>query len=148
MAELRLAAVALAACSNAGAGPTIVVGPAGWSAIDAIATAAADAAKADGVTVEAAGAWGDVSRGCYAVALQLHGGGDTAKIVDGIGAAGIATREVVYAGDVVTLGVSRAPYDGRVSAEAGSDGHVDARACFWNEREPAACAAACAGWLR
>jgi hypothetical protein len=149
MAELRLAALALAlGWSTASAGPTIVVGPTGWPALDAIAMASADAAKADGVTVEAAGAWGDTARGCYAVALQLHGGGDASKLVDGIGTAGIATRDVVYAGAGVTLGIARAPYDGRLRAEAGSDGHVTALACFWTEREPAACAATCAGWLK
>jgi hypothetical protein len=125
-----------------------MAGPSGWPELDAIATAAAAAAKVDGVTVEAAGAWGDAARGCYAVAIQLRGGGTASQIVDGIAAAGIATREVVYAGDGVTLGVSRAPYDGRVVAQAGADGHVAAHACFWNDREPAACAATCAGWLK
>jgi len=147
MAELRLAALALTSCANAGAGPTTVTGPPGWPAIDAIANAAGDGAKADGVAVEATAAWGDAARGCYALALELRGGGDAQKLVDGIGAAGIATREVVYEGSRVTLGVARAPYDGRVRADV-ADGRVNARACFWNEREPATCAAACAGWMK
>ncbi|HTR51885.1 MAG TPA: hypothetical protein VMJ10_14315 [Kofleriaceae bacterium] len=148
MAELRLAALALTSCANAGAGPTTVAGPPGWSAIETLARAAGDAAKADGVAVDATGAWGDPARGCYALAIELRGGGDAQKLVDGIASAGIATRDVVYEGTAVTLGVARAPYDGRVRAEIASDGRVAARACFWNEREPAGCAAACGGWMR
>ena len=128
-------------------------GPAGWAAIDGIAKAAGDAAKGDGVKVEAASAWGDEARGCYAVALELSGAGGSEdalakQVADGATAAGLVVKDVANASGVLTMAFARAPYTGHARAELAKTGHIAARACFWNEREPAACEAACTGWLR
>jgi hypothetical protein len=37
----------------------------------------------------------------------------------------------------------RKPYRGTLHTQLSKDGHVALLACFWNEREPAACAASC-----
>jgi hypothetical protein len=155
MAQLRLIAVLLAGCGQANAQPTLA-GPSGWPAIGDIATPMATAAKSEGVTVGAAGAWGDTARGCYAVALELKGGPAKAdalgeQVLAALTTEGIASRDVVpppAEGGTLAFSFLRAPYDGRVRAELSSDGRIGARACFWNEREPKACEAACAGWLK
>ena len=156
MAQLRLIALVLAAgCGRASAQPALT-GPAGWPAIGDVATAVTAAAKADGVTIGASGAWGDTARGCYAVALEVTGGGAKAdalgdQILAALTTEGIAARDVVPPppeGGTLAFSFLRAPYDGRVRADLASDGHIAARACFWNEREPKACETSCAGWLK
>jgi hypothetical protein len=84
-----MTAVALVACSAAGADPGaspgrgITARPGGWKQLPPIATAVAAAAKADGVAVDAVDAWGEPAAGCYAVWLELHGGaGDAAALAD------------------------------------------------------------------
>jgi hypothetical protein len=66
--------------------------------------------------------------------------------------AGIAVTDVVKptlttgpASDsgVLSLAFARAPYRGRLRAQIGKTGAYAVLACFWNEREPAACEAAC-----
>jgi hypothetical protein len=78
MGLLRVTAVALVACSAAGAdpagAPSSVAHPEGWKQLPAMAAAVGAAAKADGVTIDAVDAWGEPAHGCYAVWLELHGG--------------------------------------------------------------------------
>ena len=150
-----VAAIACALVTGCGRAEAVPgqAGPAGWTAIDGIAKAAGDSAKGDGVKVEAASAWGDPARGCYAVALELSGAGasedaQAKQVADGAAAAGLAVKDVATTGGVLTLTFTHAPYTGHARAELAKTGHIAARACFWNEREPAACEAACAGWLR
>jgi hypothetical protein len=91
---LRVTAVAIVACSAAGADPAAppsrVAHPEGWKQLPAVATAMATAAKAEGVTVDAADAWGEPAHGCYAVWLELHGGTSDAPALADQVLAGIA----------------------------------------------------------
>jgi hypothetical protein len=78
MGLLRVTAVALVACSAAGAdpaaAPSSVAHPAGWKQLPAVAATVGAAAKADGVAIDSVDAWGEPAHGCYAVWLELHGG--------------------------------------------------------------------------
>lgn len=78
MGLLRVTAVALVACSAAGAdpvaAPSSVPHPDGWKQLPAVAAAVGAAAKADGVMIDSVDAWGEPAHGCYAVWLELHGG--------------------------------------------------------------------------
>jgi len=154
MALLRLTLVALAACGQAGAQPSTASGltvPAGWVAIPEIATAITTAAKGDGVTVAGAEAWGDPARGCYGVWLALTGDGASAEqVLAGIAEQPLTTSSVVKpegADGLVTLSFETAPgaaspYRGRLRARIAT-GKITTLACFANDREPAACEAAC-----
>ena len=55
--------------------------PAGWQALPEIATAVGAAARAEGVTVDGAEAWGEPAMGCYAAWVSLHGDGATSQQV-------------------------------------------------------------------
>lgn len=141
--------LALAACGQAGAQPTATSGltaPVGWIAIPAIATAAATAAKGDGVTVDGAEAWGDPARGCYGVWLALHGDGASAEqVLAGFATEPITTTNVVKpdTGDgLVAMSFTRGVYRGRLRARIAA-GKITALACFANDREPIACDGAC-----
>ena len=141
--------LALAACGQAGAQPSATSGltaPAGWIAIPEIATAAATAAKSDGVTIDGAEAWGDPARGCYSVWLALHGEGASAEqVLAGLATESITTTNVVRpdTGDgVVVMSFMRGAYRGRLRARIAA-GTITALACFANDREPLACEGAC-----
>ena len=146
----------LAACGKAAAVPAPPGGPNGWAGSDELAKAAASAAKADGVTVTGGGAWADAARGCYALSLELSGGSAAAdvaakELLASVASEGIATSDVVAPpaeGGTLTFALARAPYHGRARADLARGGAMVARACFWNDREPAACEAACAEWLK
>jgi hypothetical protein len=152
MALLRVTAVALVACSAAGAEPAAAPSgaahPEGWKQLPAMAAAASTAARADGVTIDSADAWGEPAHGCYAVWLELHGGASEAPALADQVLAGmprIAISEVVKptaATGVLTLAFTSLPYHGRVRAQLGK-GRIAAVACFANEREPLACQAIC-----
>jgi len=149
MALLRLMLLALAACGQAGAQPSATSGltaPVGWIAIPEIATAAATAAKGDGVTIDGAEAWGDPARGCYGVWLALHGDGASAEqVLAGLTTEPITTTNVVKpeSGDgLVAMSFTRGVYRGRLRARIAA-GKITALACFANEREPIACDGAC-----
>jgi hypothetical protein len=144
--------------------------PPGWKQLPAIATAAGAAAKADGVVIDAVDAWGEPALGCYAVWLALHGQAQTApiladQVLDGFTAAfgprkapesarhpkqtgspwQLSLDEVVKPSSpdgVLAFAFAIPPYRGRVRAHLGS-GRIAAIACFGNQREPAACEAAC-----
>ena len=101
-------AVALVACSAAGADPAAaprsVAHPEGWKQLPAVAAAVGAAAKADGVTIDSVDAWGEPAHGCYAVWLELHGG----------------SAEAPALADQVLAGIARAagPRDGAATAPA------------------------------
>jgi hypothetical protein len=129
MGLLRVTAVALVACSAAGADPAaaprIAAHPEGWKQLPAVAAAVGAAARADGVTIDAADAWGEPAHGCYAVWLELHGGTSDAP----------ALADQVLAGmprDGASAGRG-GPRDGTVPAAA-SNAAVAARgAARWPE---------------
>jgi hypothetical protein len=92
-----MTAVALVACSSAGADPGTPVSlgadaaPAGWKQLPAIATAVDAAARAEGIAVDAADAFGQPALGCYAVRIALRG-------PDGADGAAPALADQVLAG--------------------------------------------------
>ena len=132
-------------CGHADAQPGT---PPPWPAIPEIASSANDAAKAAGLSVATAGAWGDRARGCYAISIDLRGGSASTaqELVAALAADGIATSDVAGT-DIVTMAIARAPYRGRLRAAASGD-ELGVRACFWSDREPDACAKTCTEWLR
>jgi hypothetical protein len=154
----RALVLALVACRASEAGPgSGIAAPTGWKSLPSLANAAREAAKAGGLTVDNADAWGETARGCYGAWLALS----TTKaapnkladdLVNGIESdpalAGIALTDVVKPAaltkdEVMSLSFARAPYTGKLRARLVKDGHITALVCFWNEREPAACEAAC-----
>lgn len=149
MALLRLAAIALAACGQAGAQPAATSGikpPAGWQALPELAGSVAKATAAPGVTLDGAEAWGETARGCYAVWFGLHGAGATADaVLAGLAAEKLATTNVVKpeSGDgIVSLAFAKPPYTGRLRVRT-AGGALTALACFANQREPKACDGPC-----
>lgn len=167
-----MTALALVACGTAGAEPTATGAPATehatspeggasaalrpgmpstWKVLPTIAAAAQTAAKAEGVTVDGAQAWGDAAIGCYAVRVALHGGSDGAdalaeQVLASLRAAQLTMRDVIKPTGpqgALTLGFATTTYQGRLRAELGN-GRVAALACFGNQREPATCDATCA----
>ncbi len=158
MAQLRLIAlVAFTACRASEAGPTSgLTPPAGWSALPALATAAADAAKKANVTVDDVEAWGEPARGCYAAWIAIRGAGGTpSEIAEPMLASlatelpGLTTSDVIKPdpkapdAGVLSLSFARPPYHGMVRAPIAKSGALAVVACFWNVREPVACEAAC-----
>jgi hypothetical protein len=138
MAQLRLMLFALAACT-AEAAPGGVTPPAGWMPLPQLASAAK--AQIDGSHAQA---WGDPAMGCYAATLTFAQRGTTSALVADVQKT-VTVRDVVAPttpAGVLAFSFEKAPYKGRVRAML--DGKiVNALACFWNEREPAACEAAC-----
>jgi uncharacterized membrane protein YgcG len=133
--------------------------PTGWTVLPAIADAVAAAASAPGIVVDGVEAWGEPAMGCYAAWVRMHGGAaDVApeviakQIADGFGSGGgnasssSSGSGVSGGGGRVTVEFARAPYRGRVRADV-TAGSVSALACFANQREPAACTAACDAML-
>jgi len=152
--------------------------PAGWKQLPSIATAAGAAAKADGVAIDAMDAWGEPALGCYALWLALHGPAQSApiladQVLDGFMAAvgpqkpkspaerakharetdspsKLSLDEVTKPSapdGVLAFAFAVPPYRGRVRAQLGN-GRIAAIACFGNQREPAACEAACTRLLQ
>lgn len=173
MAELRLIevarraallAIAVTACRSSAADPgSGVTPPNGWSALPQLATAAGTAAKQTGITVDHVEAWGEPARGCYAAYLGFAGAVGPADVVAqqmvaSLSAepalAGIVIHDVVKPGGsasgaagMLELAFERAQYHGKLRANIGADGHVRVLACFWNQREPAACEQGCTSLL-
>ncbi|MEO8553428.1 MAG: hypothetical protein ABI678_25820 [Kofleriaceae bacterium] len=152
MAQLRLIVLALASCaaSEAAPAPDAIAVPKGWVADPSLAKAASAAA---GPAVTRSDAWSDPARGCYALVLDLHGGAvaiDVAadQLLAALGEAGVKPHEVVKPGagpaGVLTLGLDRGTYRGKLRAELVQTGEVHALACVWNQREPKVCEAGCA----
>lgn len=164
---MGLVALAITACraSEADTGSGLTP-PEGWSAMPQLATAASGAVKQSGITVDGAEAWGEPARGCYAAYLALDGARGPAgvvaqQMVESLSAepalAGIVIHDVVKPGDgeasasgeagVLELAFERAQYHGKLRAKLVGDGHVHVLACFWNQREPAACERGCTSLL-
>ena len=139
MARLRLGVIALVACRADAAPGSGVHVPATWQALPELAQAVASAGH-------------EPAMGCYATWLTLRG---APAAPDAILAAvqhdvtGLALTDVVKpeGAGKLTFAFERAPYRGRVRATVAPDGGIAALACFWNDREPAACAVACTGVL-
>ncbi|MGE0551457.1 MAG: hypothetical protein AB7O24_15265 [Kofleriaceae bacterium] len=152
MAELRIAllAVTLAvACDPAAAQAPVASGitaPAGWQSLPELAAAVTAAATGPGASVLGSEAWGETSRGCYAVWFAIVGGPTTAdQIIAGLAGATIESRDVVKPttpDGPVTAMFARGEYRGRLRARIAGD-RVTALACFANQREPAICDRAC-----
>src|SRR5690606_38982504 len=119
----------LAACraseANTGSGLTP---PPGWQPLPSLQTAATQAAKRDGITVDAVEAWGERARGCYAAWIALRGGGGApdamaqqlvASLSVDPALVGIAVRDVIKpeagaASGVLALSFERGLYRGRL----------------------------------
>jgi hypothetical protein len=111
--------------------------PATWQAAPAIA----DAIKAGGV--ERSDAWAEPAMGCYAAWL-VAGATKIEDVVAGVGSG--AARDVVATADGATFSFERGGYRGNARATVAGE-HTTVVACFWNDREPAACEKACAAVL-
>ena len=161
MAQLRLMLFALAACT-ADAAPgsgvpvppgvtppfappvgSMVTPPAGWMPLPILASAART--QIDGARAEA---WGEPAMGCYAATLTFAQRGATSALLADVQKS-VSVHDVVAPttpAGVLAFAFEKAPYKGRVRATL--DGKtVTALACFWNDREPAACEAACTGMI-
>ncbi len=139
---IAVAALAIGCRAEAGPGGAITP-PAGWKPLLDLATAARTAIATDGVTVDTSEAWGEPAIGCYALHLVVHGGPSNADhIADGLKRANVTVTELAKPEGALSFAFSRAPYHGRLRATSGS-GSTAALACFWNQREPVVCEAAC-----
>jgi hypothetical protein len=150
MAQLRLMAVVLAACNASDAAPPpvappdppIATVPDGWVPLPALELAAR------GVTGTPTDAWGEPAMGCYATSLTLPERGKVGALLDDVKKSVTVSDAVVpsAAGGVLSFAFAKGEYKGRVRANL--DGkNVTALACFWNQREPAACEAACTAMI-
>ncbi|HEY4055122.1 MAG TPA: hypothetical protein VGM39_00895 [Kofleriaceae bacterium] len=160
---------ALAACGDAGADSSAKSGsvaenvfsglkaPAGWISLPAIADVMRDAARSAGANVIGREAWGEPSRGCYAVWMRLGGSGAKADVIvssfggtDAVKAGGaILTSDVVKPTAIpgtLSFAWKRGVYAGKLRAKITADG-VEALSCFANDREPKACEAGCNAML-
>ena len=143
MALLRLTTAslfALAACSTAGADSSSVAEnvfsgykpPTGWISLPAVADVMRDVAVASHAKVVGREAWGEPSRGCYAVWMKLSGSGATAEAVassfggtDAVKAGGaILTSDIVKPTAVpgtLSLSWKRGAYAGKLRARIEKD---------------------------
>lgn len=161
-----VAAAALAACSPSDAAPgsggpppgvnppfappraQLATPPAGWVPLPQLATAATGVLA--GATADA---WGEPAMGCYAAIMTFTAKGKAGSIARRLRAqaeAAVKLRDVVEPAasaetGVLAFGFDKTPYRGRVRVTI--DAGVTALACFWNDREPVACEAACTGLL-
>ncbi|MDQ3337880.1 MAG: hypothetical protein M4D80_22185 [Myxococcota bacterium] len=158
MADVRLIAILLVACADAGAQPppaSNIKPPAGWTAQPALVTAAKDAlgkTKIDGLE-----AFGEPAMGCYSVWMAVRGTGSATDLAEQL-VRGLtepdkkkAPKRKVDIKDVVkptaeegvlALTFESAPYKGRLRARLGK-GRITALACWSAQREPVACEQAC-----
>jgi hypothetical protein len=125
MGLLRVTAVALVACSAAGADPAGApsrerVRPESWKQLPSIAGAVGAAAKAEGVTIDAVDAWGDPANGCYAVWLALRGkSGDAPALADQV-LAGLARAAAPRRATAPPAGSKPAPAERGTRSQAAS----------------------------
>jgi len=131
--------------------------PASWASLPEVARSAEAAAhEAEGVAVAAA-AWGDAAAGCYLVAMELRGARrDALRVVADKLGWHLDAQAAMHAWQVPERDLNPAEILGKLSVGSLSGGlraliAFDTRAlpraglaaCFYNEREPATCAAAC-----
>jgi hypothetical protein len=149
MADLRLAIIVLAACTDAGAqtsGASPVKPPAGWTAQPAIVAAAKQALGK--TAIDSLEAFAEPRMGCYAIWMGLRSAGDAqelgAQVMKGLDK--VAVKNVVKPSaetGVMSLTFEKAPFEGRLQARL-APGSIKALACWWSKREPIACSQACA----
>jgi hypothetical protein len=152
MADVRLIALLLVACADAGAQPPVPSPkpPAGWTPQPAIVTAAKDALGK--TSIDGIEAFGDPAMGCYSVWMAVRESGKATELGDQI-LKGLTEKQKrkVEIKDVVkptaeegvlALSFESAPYKGRLRARLGK-GRITALACWSSQREPAACDQAC-----
>jgi hypothetical protein len=166
MAELRLIAlattIALSGCRSSEAGPTSgLATPAGWRPMPDVAAVALNAAKTAKTTVNGAEAWAEPSRGCYAVWLALTSDEGAPEVLAdlvvrsltsspslvGMTVANVTKPAAGSPSGVLSLSFTRPPYQGLLRSQISRNGSYAALACFWNQREPAACQAACTQFI-
>lgn len=126
----------------------VIVPPAGWQPLPAVATAATEAVGA------AALAWGDPGRGCYAVVIGSRAAKQNPEDALAELGRGLTTVAGLAGWQVDNLDargtVTRGSLTGALRATAvaaGNDAVVVAATCVANAREPATCAATCQGVL-
>lgn len=147
MADLRVALVVLAACSDAGAQPASgIKPPAGWSPQPAIVAAAKQALG--NTTVDEIAAFAEPAMGCYAIGMGLRSSGGAKELGEQVieGLDKVTVKDVVKPSTetgVLSLTFEKAPYEGRLQARL-AKGSIKVLACWWSKREPIACAQACA----
>jgi hypothetical protein len=126
-----------------------------------VASAAATAAKEAKTVTDGTEAWGEPARGCYAVWLSLRGGGGSPGVLAdlvvrsltstpslvGLTVANVVKPATDAASGVLSLSFTRPPYQGVLRAQIGRTGTYAVLACFWNQREPVACQAACTAFV-
>jgi hypothetical protein len=135
-------AVGSAAGSGAAAGAAPAGTPASWRALPR-AAAAATRAMPGGARAQA---WGDPAAGCYLVEVAAPGApGEDAAAARGelAGALGLGPATAGHVDGALHEGALTGSVRGWVVA-AGDRVVSSAAACVYNDREPAACAAACA----
>jgi predicted lipid-binding transport protein (Tim44 family) len=132
--------------------------PTSWQPLPAIADAMRAAIRDPAIAVDTSAAWGEPARGCYAIALTLHGG-DAAidavadQLLVSLGAATateIRRPPAGAAGGTLALTFTRPPYRGQLRVElarARGSTSAEAVACFANDREPDRCARTCRALL-
>ncbi|HEY4180105.1 MAG TPA: hypothetical protein VGM90_24855 [Kofleriaceae bacterium] len=126
--------------------------PQGWISLPAIADVMRDAATTAGAKVIGREAWGEPSRGCYAVWMRLGGSGaNPDNVITSLGDPknGFATSDVVKPTAVpgtLTLAWKHGAYAGKLRAKIETDG-MAMLSCFANDREPKSCEAACTSLL-
>lgn len=155
MADLRLIAVLLVACADAGAQPPVPSPkpPTGWTPQPAIVTAAKDALGKK-ATIEGIEAFGEPAMGCYSVWMAVRASGKATELADQLvkGLTEPDKKRKIEIKDVVkptaeeegvlALSFETPPYSGRLRARLGK-GRITALACWSAQREPVACAQAC-----
>ena len=152
MADVRLALVLLAACTDAGAqtshagAASGIKPPAGWTPQPAIVAAAKQALGK--TPVDDIEAFAEPSMGCYAIWMGLRSSGGAKELGEQVlkGLDKLTVKDVVKPSTdtgVLSLTFEKAPYEGRMQARL-STGSIKGLACWWSKREPIACAQACA----
>lgn len=157
-------AAALVACSSSDAAPgaggtppgvnppfaapraQLATPPAGWVPMPQLATAATGVLAKANATADA---WGEPAMGCYAAIVTFAAKGKAGALAKALRKqveAAVKVSDVVEPAanaetGVLALTFEKAPYRGR--ARVAIDAGVTALACFWNDREPVACEAAC-----
>ena len=144
MARDRVALLIFAAaCRGAAAAPapTELGVPASWIELPKVAAAM----RAEKVS---AAAWGDPAAGCYLVVASARGAKEDAEDARHALASGLG----LPVGNPVDGEIEEAGLRGKVrgwSEPSGDDVVSTAMACVYNDRQPAACAAACdAVWAK
>lgn len=149
---LALALVAPAVARADRPAPTLpaLAVPATWTEQPTVADAARTAMGAGGQRARAVAAWGDPVKGCFAtaVAIELAAGEAPTRFGDELRAA-LAAGLTVDGWTVEPGGLrarlSRQGWHGQIRARVTTrtGGRATVVACFYNDRAPARCAAAC-----